>query len=207
MKDCNALNKLRIHIAIVEPSLIIYEGLSTILLQEGHTQYRLFHFDSLEEVLPEMTDNKFDLMIINPSLVKNDLKNFHRIQHAETSVICIGMLYSFFEKETLSLFDDFIQITDAPSSIIATINKLISSNQLSNKYIQKEQLSQREIEVLQQLVQGLSNKEIADRLNISTHTVISHRKNIIQKTGIKSQAGLTIYAISNKIVNIEDYQD
>ncbi|NCB07530.1 MAG: DNA-binding response regulator, partial [Bacteroidia bacterium] len=38
-------------------------------------------------------------------------------------------------------------------------------------------------------------------------TVVSHRKNIIQKTGIKSQSGLTIYAISNNIINIEDYQE
>ena len=51
----------------------------------------------------------------------------------------------------------------------------------------QEPLSERETEVLEQLVNGLSNKEIADKLNISIHTVISHRKNITQKTGIKSQ--------------------
>jgi len=54
-------------------------------------------------------------------------------------------------------------------------------------------------------VKGFSNKEVADNLNISIHTVISHRKNISQKTGIKSQSGLTIYAISNKIILIEDF--
>jgi DNA-binding CsgD family transcriptional regulator len=63
------------------------------------------------------------------------------------------------------------------------------------------------MEVLIQLVHGLSNKEIADKLNISIHTVVSHRKNIIQKTGIKSQAGLTIYAISNKIVSLDSYTE
>jgi DNA-binding CsgD family transcriptional regulator len=59
--------------------------------------------------------------------------------------------------------------------------------------------------VLKLLVQGSSNKEIADKLNISIHTVVSHRKNIIQKTGIKSQAGLTIYAISNKIISLDSF--
>lgn len=65
-----------------------------------------------------------------------------------------------------------------------------------------EELSDRERDVLIQLVRGLSNKEIADVLCISTHTVISHRKNISRKLNIHSTAGLTIYAIVNKIVPI-----
>ncbi len=65
------------------------------------------------------------------------------------------------------------------------------------------QLSQREIDVLKCLIQGKSNKEVADALFISTHTVVSHRKNISEKTGIKSLAGLTIYAILHGIINID----
>ena len=64
-------------------------------------------------------------------------------------------------------------------------------------------LSDREKEVLVQLVNGLSNKEIADKLCISTHTVISHRKNIVRKLDIHSTAGLTIYAIANKLIEID----
>jgi regulator of cell morphogenesis and NO signaling len=65
-----------------------------------------------------------------------------------------------------------------------------------------EELSEREKDVLIQVVHGLSNKEIADVLCISTHTVISHRKNIARKLNIHSSAGLTIYAIVNKLVDI-----
>lgn len=65
-----------------------------------------------------------------------------------------------------------------------------------------EELSEREQDVLVQVVRGLSNKEIADVLCISTHTVISHRKNIARKLNIHSTAGLTIYAIVNKLVDI-----
>lgn len=65
-----------------------------------------------------------------------------------------------------------------------------------------EELSEREQDVLVQVVHGLSNKEIADVLCISTHTVISHRKNIARKLNIHSTAGLTIYAIVNKLVDI-----
>ena len=65
-----------------------------------------------------------------------------------------------------------------------------------------EELSEREQDVLVQVVQGLSNKAIADVLCISIHTVISHRKNIARKLNIHSTAGLTIYAIVNKLVDI-----
>ena len=67
-----------------------------------------------------------------------------------------------------------------------------------------ENLAEREIEVLRGLIEDKSNKEIADNLNISVHTVVTHRKNITLKTGIRSQAGLTIYAISKKIIFIDD---
>lgn len=69
-----------------------------------------------------------------------------------------------------------------------------------------EELSDREKDVLIQLVRGLSNKEIADVLCISTHTVISHRKNITRKLNIHSTAGLTIYAIVNKLVDLNSLE-
>ena len=67
------------------------------------------------------------------------------------------------------------------------------------------ELTEREIDVLRLLLAGNSNKEVADKLNISTHTVISHRKNITSKTSIKSLAGLTIYAIQNGIIEMSDF--
>ena len=69
-----------------------------------------------------------------------------------------------------------------------------------------DNLTKREIEVLTGIVNGMMNKEIADSLHISIHTVVRHRKNITMKTGIRSQSGLTIYAISKKIVAIEDIE-
>ena len=63
-------------------------------------------------------------------------------------------------------------------------------------------LSEREKEVIVALVQGMSNKEIASHLFISTNTVITHRRNIARKLQIHSPAGLTIYAIVNELVDI-----
>ena len=65
-----------------------------------------------------------------------------------------------------------------------------------------EALSEREKDVIISLVQGMSNKEIADHLCISTNTVITHRRNIARKLQIHSPAGLTIYAIVNGLVDI-----
>ena len=66
----------------------------------------------------------------------------------------------------------------------------------------RDELSDREIEILVSVAQGLLNKEIADRHNISINTVITHRKNITRKTGIKTVPGLTVYAILNGYVDI-----
>ena len=62
------------------------------------------------------------------------------------------------------------------------------------------ELSNREIDVLVSVAKGMTNKEISDLLSISVHTVITHRKNIVKKTGIKSVAGLTVYALLNNLV-------
>lgn len=67
-----------------------------------------------------------------------------------------------------------------------------------------EELSQREKEVVRYVVRGLSNKEIAEKLFISTNTVMTHRRNIARKTQIHSPAGLTIFAIVNGLINLDE---
>ncbi|MBR6261997.1 MAG: helix-turn-helix transcriptional regulator [Prevotella sp.] len=64
-------------------------------------------------------------------------------------------------------------------------------------------LSAREIEVLALVAQGFINKEIADKLNISLTTVITHRKNITEKLGLRSVSALTIYAVMNGYVELD----
>lgn len=68
------------------------------------------------------------------------------------------------------------------------------------------ELSRQEKNILKHLALGLTNKEIADKLFISAHTVMTHRKNITRKLGIKTVSGLTVYAILNKLVDVRDIQ-
>lgn len=71
------------------------------------------------------------------------------------------------------------------------------SDKHQHKKTPDAELTPREIEVLIFLVRGYINKEIAEKMNISTNTVITHRKNITEKLGIKSVSALTIYAVMN----------
>jgi len=70
--------------------------------------------------------------------------------------------------------------------------------------IESSFLSDREVEVLKTLALGFSNKIIADKLCISVNTVVTHRKNITSKLGIKSISGLTVYALIHNIIQAED---
>ena len=72
---------------------------------------------------------------------------------------------------------------------------------------ESETLSQREKEIIVCVVKGMTNKAIADKLYLSIHTVITHRRNIARKLQIHSPAGLTIYAIVNKLVELQDIED
>jgi DNA-binding CsgD family transcriptional regulator len=70
------------------------------------------------------------------------------------------------------------------------------------KVLQQKVLSDREIEVMNLIVRGFINKEIAEQLNIALSTVVTHRRNIMEKLGVKSVSALTIYAVTHGYVDI-----
>lgn len=82
------------------------------------------------------------------------------------------------------------------------VSQRISSMIAGGDETSQEALSEREKEIIVCVVQGMSNKEIADHLFIATNTVMTHRRNIARKLQIHSPAGLTIYAIVNNLVDI-----
>ena len=190
------------NIIVIETSSIICEGLEGLLLKNG-LRGNLHFAASLEEVELLLIRNDIDIVIVNPLFLANNTKLFNALKCQFINVKWIGLIYTYFDPKILSLPDYNISISDSPETIINIINKLQTEDDQTEIGTSSDILSEREIEVLKLLAAGLANKEIADKLNISTNTVITHRKNISQKTGIKSVSGLTIYAVVQKLITLE----
>lgn len=95
---------------------------------------------------------------------------------------------------------------DARERILHHLNSLIEKDTEDLPEPSDNLLSLREMGVLKLLVKGKSNKEVSNELFISPHTVMTHRKNISRKLQIRSLAGLTVYAIINGIIGLEDFK-
>jgi DNA-binding NarL/FixJ family response regulator len=107
------------------------------------------------------------------------------------------------DEDLIRQMDGVVNIYDDVTQIERKLLSALEQSQ-TNPYSDSHELSERERDVLVLVANGLANKEIADRLNISIHTVVSHRKNIAHKTGIRSVAGLTVYAMLNNLLDPAD---
>ena len=121
--------------------------------------------------------------------LKNILQNVLPIMEVDT--------FSSFDEFLTADPDSFFHYFAAQTVVLGGKNFPEMPQVLKNKI-----LSNREIEVLSLVVQGFINKEIATKLNISLTTVITHRKNIMEKLGMKSVSALTIYAVMHGYVDI-----
>ncbi|WP_367327847.1 response regulator transcription factor [Lentimicrobium sp.] len=92
-----------------------------------------------------------------------------------------------------------------PVELAAKIKMMLQTGKENeNMSTPEKELSKREKEVVRLLALGASNKDIAEKLNLSLHTALTHRKNIIRKLGIKTAAGLTVFAILNGMITLEE---
>ena len=94
------------------------------------------------------------------------------------------------------------KLNELDSTGIRQLQHIITTDHQHQQNDSERLLTNRETEILKLIVQGLLNKEIADQLNISHNTVLTHRKNIISKTGIKTVSGLTFYCIRNGLISM-----
>ncbi len=100
--------------------------------------------------------------------------------------------------------DTALDLTLGETALIERLGELMKNLCVRKPENSSAELSQREIDVLRLVAAGLINKEIAERLNISFNTVLSHRKNITAKLGIKSVSGLSVYAMMNGYISESD---
>ncbi len=192
------------NIIFAEPSSIISEGLGSILNKKPGFSVKAIHATQLDELQHLYARWNPRVIIINPSLIQNNIKLYQSLRNQFVGTYWVGLVYAYYEPQLLSSFDARITISDSPELIVNTIQELLVPGKQQSQNLSQDILSERETDVLKLLATGMSNKEIADKLNISVNTVITHRKNISQKTGIKSVSGLTIYAVVQKIIPLDE---
>jgi DNA-binding CsgD family transcriptional regulator len=185
------------NIIVAEPSVLLYSGLSSVTGNSGQGLI-LTRSESLDDVLRLVTLRDAETVIINPALIQGNSKILQSLRNASPGTRFIALVYAFFDARVLSQFDDIITVNDSMEKIVSAITGENSATRTQEGSQPDVSLSDREIEVLKLLAAGMSTKEIAEDLHISTNTVISHRKNLSVKTGIRSVSGLTIYAVVKK---------
>lgn len=189
----------RIDILVAEPSEIIVEGLSSLLSKRSDYSLLAPLHDAtiLEERVRTLQP---DLLLLNPTLLSHPEKlHLAAVQQAAPSMALVAVVYQYVEPSVLSLFPHTIDIREARNRIAAIVDEAVQDISTHASEQEDYELSDRETQVLVLIAQGLSSKEIADRLCISIHTVNTHRKNITHKTGIRSVAGLAVYAMLHNL--------
>ena len=172
---------------------------------------------SSHNVMPIMTVDTYGSFA---ELTANDPDNYYHYFVAMNVVLENKAFFSEHRRKTIVLtlsLDSTSQLSEFHSLCINVpeqelIRSLLALEQHAHghgqnlppmpKALQQKILTDREIEVMSLIVQGYINKEIADKLNIGLATVITHRKNIMDKLGLKSVSALTIYAVMHGYVDI-----
>lgn len=191
-------------IAIAEPSQMLRNGLVSLLRDVPDTEV-VFSTDNLNALFSRLPALRVDILIINPLLFDYSRRATLRAEFDNYPELrLIGLVTSYLESQHLRQFSGIIELNDDLQRVKSTINQVVNTLQSDGDEPDTDPLSDREKEVLICLSKGLKNNEIADTLNISVHTVITHRKNIVRKTGIKSVAALTVYAILNNLIEEKD---
>ncbi len=186
-------------IVILTPNTLMSIGLRGIL--EVMLPFGIFKiFTSFEEIESSSVEDFFHLFVSANIIVEHGA--FFEARRHKTIALTQGSANATILKEFHQ-----INILAPQAEIEHSIKSLHHSahgegHKSTETITTKEVLSPREIEVTKLLIEGLINKEIAQRLSISTTTVITHRKNIFEKLGIRSVAGLAIYSVMKGYLKI-----
>lgn len=186
-------------IVIAEPSPIVAAGLLRFFDDLNQIQV-VSVVDNIDDLNDKMIVHNPDMLIVNPIMLGYTNNNaFKQINHISPDCICIALVTTYVDKSLLRYFKEIIELSDNKQKVNNKIFNLLNNDDAASQNDSVD-LSNRETDVLICVAKGMTNKDISDMLNISVHTVITHRKNIVKKTGIKSVSGLTVYALLNNLV-------
>ena len=191
----------RYKVAIIEPSMIIAEGLCKILISSGEVDV-VGIYPTLRDYTERSSARDIEVIIVGSQAVRGGESVSASVAGLQGETIVL-LATTMIDEEALRQVDGVINIYDNETTLLRKLCAAVEQGE-TNPYSDSHDLSERERDVLILVAKGMANKEIADRLNISIHTVMSHRKNITHKTGIKSVAGLTVYALLNNLLDQND---
>ena len=195
------MNSDRPKVAILDPNTLSALGLKS-MLQNVMPIMTVDTFGSFAELQSSHTEEYFHYFAAISIVLEN--KEFFMEHRRKTIVLTLSL-------DTMSQLSEFhclcvnVPEQELTRSLLALEQHAHGEGQNlppMPAFMNRKILSDREIEVMSLIVQGYINKEIADRLNIGLATVITHRKNIMDKLGLKSVSALTIYAVMHGYVDI-----
>lgn len=191
----------KLHIVVADSSPVISAGLSFCLRRLPGIQAQTIETHSYADMIDCLKSSPIDIVVVNPTFGGAfDPAALRRECADDIKVIAIEI--SPLDRHVRALYDDVISVVEDVPSMAGKIRKLSAT--LQPETDDREPLSQREKEIIALVVKGMTNKEIAEHLFLSVHTVMTHRRNIARKLEIHSATGLTIYAIVNHLVDLSD---
>lgn len=192
-----------VRIAIAETSVIVRGGLTAALKRLPNVKVQPIELLSVEALHDCVRTQCPEMLIVNPAFGNYfDVAKFR--EEISNRIRLIALVTSFVDASLLGKYDESISIFDDLEILSKKIAGLLDMVSQEEETDSQDALSQREKEIVICVVKGMTNKEIAEKLFLSIHTVITHRRNISKKLQIHSAAGLTIYAIVNKLVTLNE---
>jgi DNA-binding NarL/FixJ family response regulator len=196
----------KVQFIVAEPSFIVRKGIVS-LINEQPNAIVAREVDTAQRLAELVTHYSALALVININLLKSISGNeLLKLTHRKNKLHLIALANSTdnFGNISKGVISSTILLDEPKGSVLKKLKQIINQS-ITHEDGQNDnaELSDREIEILKDVALGLSNKEIADKNFISHHTVITHRKNLTRKLGIKTVAGLTIYAIINKLIGME----
>ena len=186
---------------LIIPSRIIARGMEGVFHDLGEFSVEGILTDLSRTSEVRLKNMDVELIVVDPVIFDCASRASARSRIAEYSDAAVVALQTVpLEDDVCRQYDEVVNLYDLPPVIIKKLRTVLANRSETTKSDSQE-LSAREKEILVCVAKGMLNKEIADLYNISIYTVITHRKNITRKTGIKTVAGLTVYALLNNLID------
>ena len=188
-------------VLLISPSKILAAGFEGIFKDHGGFALEGVLTDLSRSSEVRLKNMNADVILVDPVLFDYSSRISGPAYLSEISDASIVVIQtSYLEEEVLKQYGAAVGLYEDPAMILNKLKTLAGTGKRT-ELADRNGLSVREKEILVCVAKGMINKEIADKYCISVHTVMTHRKNITKKTGIKTVAGLTLYALLNNLID------